>query len=220
MGERFSLAEAGHVVTTCNELLLRHAFLWKEATRHPFLDGVRDGSLPSAAFETWLVQDYHFVAAALGFQAWVLGRAPRVDQRVLVNGLSALVEELDWFEGLARASELSLAVSPQPAGRAYAAFLAGLHDAPYVAGVATVWAIERAYLEAWNGVRPGAARYRAYVEHWTTPEFASYVDSLAVAADRALADASPAEARAAEAAFVATAQHERAFWQMAFAASA
>jgi formylaminopyrimidine deformylase / aminopyrimidine aminohydrolase len=34
---------------------------WREVTRHPFLDGVREGPLPTGAFETWLVQDYLFV---------------------------------------------------------------------------------------------------------------------------------------------------------------
>ena len=35
---------------------------WSHATRHPFLEAVRDGTLHSSrAFEAWLVQDYRFV---------------------------------------------------------------------------------------------------------------------------------------------------------------
>jgi thiaminase len=39
------------------DLPLRHPDQWARATRHPFLGGVRDGSLPRAAFNTWLAQD-------------------------------------------------------------------------------------------------------------------------------------------------------------------
>lgn len=79
----------------------RHADLWSEATRHAFLDGVRDGTLPVAALDTWLVQDALFVADLLSLQARLPARAPRDAQAVLAGGGAALVDELDWFEGLA-----------------------------------------------------------------------------------------------------------------------
>jgi formylaminopyrimidine deformylase / aminopyrimidine aminohydrolase len=59
------------------ELLVRHADAWARATRSPFLDAVRDGSLPPAVFDTWLVQDAHFLGDLLRFQARLLARAPR-----------------------------------------------------------------------------------------------------------------------------------------------
>lgn len=200
----------------CDELLSRHAELWQAATHHPFLDGVRDGSLPSAAFEAWLVQDCHFVAAAVRFQAQVLSAAPRGDQRVLVEGLGALIDELDWFEAHASERRLSLGVALQPACRAYGDFLLTVARESYAPAITTVWAVERAYFEAWSGVRPGAPAYREYVEHWTAEGFAAYVDALSGAAERALAEADPADQRAAEDAFVRTARCERDFWQMAF----
>ena len=56
----------------------------------PFLDGVRDGTLPPAAFDRWLAQDALFVADLLRFQARLLARAPRPAQAVLAAGAVAL----------------------------------------------------------------------------------------------------------------------------------
>ena len=72
--------------------------LWTAATRHPFLDAVRDGTITDSAFDRWLVQDALFVADLLTFQARLLARAPRKAQAAICGGCAALVAELDWFE--------------------------------------------------------------------------------------------------------------------------
>lgn len=154
------------------------ADLWTAATRAPFLDGVRDGTLPLAALDTWLAQDALFVDALLRFQARLVARAPRAAQEVLAAGLVALVEELDWFDDLAARRGLDLAVEPLPATRAYADLLQRLDAAPYADAVAALWVLERVYLDAWSSAQPGAAPYRELVEHWTVPGFAGYVAAL------------------------------------------
>ncbi len=78
--------------------------LWTAATRHPFLDAVRDGTIADDAFNRWLAQDALFVADLLTFQARLLARAPRPAQGVLAGGCVALVDELDWFEVQAAAA--------------------------------------------------------------------------------------------------------------------
>jgi hypothetical protein len=35
------------------DLLERNHVVWKEPTRHPFLDAVREGRFPAGAFEAW-----------------------------------------------------------------------------------------------------------------------------------------------------------------------
>ena len=179
---------------------------WAAATRSPFLDGVRDGSLPVAALDTWLAQDRLFVADLLAFQARLLARAPRPAQAVLAGGAVALVEELDWFEELAARRGLDLDAEPLPATRDYAELLQRLDAAPYADAVAALWVVERAYLDAWTSALPGAEPYRELVEHWTTPGFRGYVEALealtAEADERLLADVLAAEA---------------AFWEMTLA---
>ena len=166
-----------------SDLLRDHPAAWERATRHPFLLGVRDGTVPARAFDTWLVQDFRYVGDLLRFQARLLARAPRPAQAVLAAGAVALVEELAWFEELAGRRGLDLDAPGLPATAAYGELLRRLDDADVPAAVTALWAIERVYLDAWTAAAPGAPEYAGYVEHWTTPGFAEYVDGLAGAAD-------------------------------------
>jgi thiaminase len=194
------------------ELLERHREAWSGATAHPFLSGVRDGSVPVAAFDTWLVQDARFVADLLRFQARLLARAPRPAQAVLAAGAVALVEELGWFEEQAAVRGLDLGAPALPATVAYAALLERLADADLPTALTALWTIERTYLDAWSAALPGAPVYRGFVEHWTVPGFAGYVAGLEAAAD-ALGGAP------GDAAFLELVAAETAFWDMAVAAS-
>ena len=198
---------AVHEMDPVREIPDRHAELWAAATRHRFLDGVRDGSLAVAALDTWLVQDALFVADLLAFQARLLARAPRPAQAVLAGGAVALVEELEWFERLAADRGLDLAAAPLPATLAYRALLQRLDAAPYADAVGCLWVVERVYLDAWSSALPGAAPYAELVAHWTTPGFAAYVTALETAAD----GVGPPD----DALVVEVLQQEAAFWGMA-----
>ncbi len=198
------------------DLLSRHLATWEAATRHPFLEGIRKGTLPQAAFERWLVQDYHFVRGLLRAQAFILACAPRADQRVLASGLVALVDELDWFELHAASRGLSLEVEVAPTCARYVDFLLGLRDQPYAVQIVVLWACERAYLDAWTNAAPGAPRYEEFVRRWTQPAFRTYVAELEDAARRALQEAPEAVRRAADQAFRQVAELERDFWDMAW----
>jgi thiaminase/transcriptional activator TenA len=98
---------------------------------------------------------------------------------------------------------------------AYGALLGTLPTLAYPASVAALWAVERAYLDAWRTAAPGATEYQAFVEHWTTRQFAEYVLGLEGAADRALADAGSEVWDAASDAVAEVARQEAAFWDMA-----
>jgi thiaminase/transcriptional activator TenA len=199
-----------------SDLHARYAEAWQNATRHPFLDAVREGAIPPAAFGAWLVQDYHFVVALLTFQARLLGRAPRAAQAVLASGLVALEAELTWFEAQARDRGLRLLIALHPVTRTYNDFLADLDAQPYASAITALWALERAYLKAWTEASPGAPAYRSFVEHWTTPAFHAYVERLETAADAALSGLYERAAQEAERVFVRVSELERDFWQMAW----
>lgn len=166
-----------------SELLRDHSAAWERATRHPFLLGVRDGTLPAGAFDTWLLQDHHYVGDLLRFQARLLARAPRPAQAVLAAGAVALVEELAWFEELAGRRGIRIGAPRLPATAAYGQLLERLDAADVPTAVAGLWAVERVYLDAWTAAAPGAPEYAGYVAHWTAPGFAGYVDGLAATAD-------------------------------------
>jgi thiaminase len=197
---------------TVADLPQRYPDQWGRATRHRLLVAIRDGELSATAFDTWLAQDYVFVGDLLAFQARLLARAPRPAQAVLVAGAAALVDELTWFEAQARIRRLPApAVTPQPATLAYRQLLHDLDGADVPLALAMLWTIERTYLDAWSFAAPGAAPYRAFVEHWTTPGFADYVAELATVADQ-LAPAEPSIDRH----FLAVVAAEIAFWDMAW----
>lgn len=195
-------------------LISRHPDAWLGATRHPFLDSLRDGTLPREAFEAWLGQDYLFVRDLLSFQARLLARVPRPAQGVLAGGLVALEDELGWFEGMARGRGLELGETRHPTTIAYRGLLDALEEDAYPVALTALWALERAYLEAWGSAAPGHPDYRPFVEHWTTPEFAGYVAGLEAAADAALGTDGVPEGRVEEA-FLEVASVEKDFWEMA-----
>ena len=200
---------------TADELLTRHAAAWQAATVHPFLAGVRDGSVPADSFDRWLAQDYLFAQALVRAQSRIAATAPFVDVGLLAGGVVAAVGELGWFEEMAARRGLALDAPMHPTTRAYCDFLLALPYSAYPAQITAIWALERTYFEGWEGARPGAQPYREFVERWTTDGFRSYVGDLQAAVDRQVEASVGEQAREAEDAFLWVTHYERGFWDMA-----
>lgn len=179
--------------------------LWSAATRHAFLDAVREGTITSSAFDRWLVQDALFVGDLLHFQARLLARAPRTAQAVLAGGCVALVAELDWFEEQAARRGIDLEQPALPATLAYRELLQRLDAGPYEAAVTALWVLERVYLLAWRSAASDTSPFGEFVEHWSAPAFADYVDALG---ELAVPDGQDGLVRD-------VLSHEVAFWDMA-----
>lgn len=109
---------------------------------------------------------------------------------MLVDGCSALVAELSWFEEMAEDRGLKLLGPARPGTIEYRDLLERLDQQSVGVALTALWVIERVYLEAWRFASPGAESFRPYVAHWTEPAFESYVDALAAAADAAVGDQS------------------------------
>lgn len=201
-------------MTAVRELADRDADRWRAATRHPFLDGARTGTLPGRVFDRWLEQDRLFVETLTRAWAALLTKAPSDDLALLADGINAFVAEMAWFDELGAERDLVIPAAPLPAAADYHSHLLGMAGEAYPVALAAMWAVEAAYLEAWRSALPGAAVYRPFVEHWTDAGFVAFVDRLGCAADRALAGASAADVDAAADAVVVTAGHEAAFWAM------
>lgn len=197
--------------TTTEDVIRSEAELWHAATHHRFLDELREGTLPPAAFSRWLSQDYHFAVALTRAEGRYLANAPREDLALLAGGVQAMVAELEWFERKASERQLALNAPLHPTARAYVDYLHALAWRPYPVQLTALWALERAYLEGWRTALPGAPAFREFVEHWTNEAFAAYVGRLEAAANRELASAGEAEREA----FRWVTRYERAFWEMA-----
>jgi thiaminase/transcriptional activator TenA len=176
---------------------------------------VRDGTVPADSFDRWLAQDYLYAQALVRAQSRIAADAPFTDVALLAGGVVATVEELGWFEEMAARRGTALDAPMHPTTRAYCDFLLALTYSAYPAQITAIWALERAYLESWEGARPGAQPYRAFVERWTTDAFRSYVGNLQAAVDRQLEAPVAEEAREAEDAFRWVTHYERGFWDMA-----
>jgi thiaminase/transcriptional activator TenA len=182
---------------------------------HCFLEGVWDGSLPEHSFDRWLAQDYLFAQALVRAQSRIAATAPLADVGLLAGGVVATVGELGWFEEMAARRGLALDAAMHPATRAYCDFLLALTYSGYPAQITAIWALERTYLESWDGARPGAHPYREFVNRWTTGGFRSYVGDLQSSVDRQLEASVGEQAREAEDAFFWVTHYERGFWDMA-----
>jgi formylaminopyrimidine deformylase / aminopyrimidine aminohydrolase len=200
---------------TADALVSRHTSAWQAATVHPFLAGVRDGSLPADSFDRWLAQDHLFAQTLVRAQSLIAATAPFTDIGLLAGGVVATVGELGWFEEMAARRGVVLDVPMHPATRAYCDFLLALTYCGYPAQITAIWAPERTYLESWQGARPGAQPYQEFVTRWTTDGFRSYVGDLQTSVGRQLEACVGEQAREAEDAFFWVTHHERNFWNMA-----
>jgi formylaminopyrimidine deformylase / aminopyrimidine aminohydrolase len=204
---------------TCATLLHRHPDAWDNATRHPFLDQCKAGTIQPAQFNTWLVQDYLFVVEFTRMAARLLAAAPVGDFDVLLSGLGALQAELQWFRDKASDRQLLLDTAQQPTCEEYCQVMEALADRPYAVQAVAFWAIELSYNQGWQRPGPMPAPYTEFADRWGNPGFTDYVKLLEHQADQALAAADAGEQAEAEMAFLAIATLEQAFWQMAFAAT-
>jgi thiaminase (transcriptional activator TenA) len=67
---------------------------WRAYTRHPFVEGLRDGTLPRAAFLDYLVQDYLFLFHFARAWALAAAKAETLDEmRTAARTVDALVNE-------------------------------------------------------------------------------------------------------------------------------
>ena len=73
---------------TADALVSRHTAAWQAATVHPFLAGVRDGSVPEDSFDRWLAQDYLFAQALVRAQSRIAATAPFADVGLLAGAWS------------------------------------------------------------------------------------------------------------------------------------
>ncbi len=184
---------------------------WEKVIGHPFLRLVSENALSQRSAQAWIEQNYHFVEGMLAFQADLLKRAPQRHRLVLANGLSSIVEDLDWM----LYQPIDLAAPPHPARQRYIAFLRMLGQQPYPVGITGLWAINRIFHDAWNAAAPRSRAFMNLAEHWSLPEFMAYLHDLSEAAAEALDAASEDEVRRINALIEEIIRLELASWDMA-----
>ena len=200
----------------CQYLLHNHTKSWHQATVHTFLEQCKLNTIKPEQFNTWLVQDYLFVTEFVRFVARVLAAAPPEHFDVLLSGLAALKNELNWFKDKAAERQLNLDAGKQATCISYCQYMEQIAQMSYPVLATTLWAIELAYNQAWHFPGPMAKPYDEFAQRWGNPEFTEYVKLLEQQADEALSSAPEPITQQAEQAFLQIARLEKDFWQMAF----
>lgn len=201
--------------TSTAALLRRHKHLWGLVTRNPFVDGIREGTLPKRLFDRWLVQDRFYLDALFSTVARVLAGAPAEERKTLLGVLVSTQGVVEWLDSVRKERRLRSVRQMHPVCRAYVDHVTALSFAPYPVAVTALWAQDRAFFDAWRSARPGGDGYRPIVATWTSKEVEARCKRLRGMADRALRGAGRADRVKAERAFEQVVRYELDFWVMA-----
>lgn len=204
---------------TCQQLLQNHRQVWQEATVHPFLEQCKSGTIKPEQFNTWLVQDYLFVLEFTRMAGRLLASAPPEHFDVILSGLSALKDELNWFKEKAADRQLNLSTQKQSTCAEYCNFMHSLGAMPYPVQATAFWAIELAYNQGWQLPGQMPEPYNEFADRWGNPSFTDYVKCLESQANEVLQTVPKTVKQQAEDAFLKVASLEKDFWQMAFHAA-
>ncbi len=205
--------------------------VWAAQHAHPFVRGVGDGTLPEAAFRFYVRQDYRFLIDYGRLLALGAARAPRLAQTARFAGLaqSVLVTEMDLHRAFAAQwgiSEAELeAEPPAPATAGYCDFLlrtAALGDFAELAAALLPCMWGYAEIGERLGALPepggGRAGYADWIAMYASEEFGELAAWCRELTDEAADGTGSAGRERMRAAFLASSQHELAFWEAAWSA--
>lgn len=206
--------------------LRKHSLIYTAATRHPFILSIRDGTVDSSSFKTWLGQDYIYVRVFVPFLASVLVKAWKEsddssDMDIILGGMASLNDEIEWFKKEASRWEVLLtSVVPQKANLSYCRFLESLMspDVEYTVAITAFWAIEAVYQESFAHCLEDGSKtpeeLKQACQRWGNDGFGEYCRSLRNISNRRLVKASDGIISKAELVFLQVLEHEVEFWNM------
>ena len=200
--------------------------IYRKILDHPFLHGLRDGTLDVAAFSYHLVQDVHYLRDYARCLAVVGAKAPTATDTAMFarHAAGAVEAELSLHSTLLPALGLDPAavdaVPPSPSTTAYTSYLlATVHTAGFAEGLAAVlpcyWIYQRVAGELARRGSPDL-RYQQWIDAYAGDEFAAIVKSVLDVVDSIGPTLSLAERARARRHLVTTARYEWMFWDAAY----
>jgi thiaminase/transcriptional activator TenA len=209
------------------------AHLWASIDRifrailvHPFVTGLRDGTLPEAAFRFYVVQDALYLTRYARALSVCAARAPGDRDIDMFNqhASGALAVERSLHEGFFADFGLSaeaIAATPlAPTNLAYTSYLlATAHGGSFAEALGAVlpcywiyWEVGKALL-ATGSPHP---LYRRWIDTYGGEEFAAVVGDVLALTERIGAGLGPDDRCAMIEHFVTTSRYEWLFWEAAF----
>jgi thiaminase/transcriptional activator TenA len=205
---------------------------WRAYTEHRFTDAMADGTLPEAAFRTYLVQDYLFLIEFARAYALAVYKSPTLeDMRESAGGLTAILDvEMDLHVRLCAGWGLSrqdlVAAAPAAETLAYTRYAldAGMRGdlialkvalAPCVIGYAEI--ATRLAARARAGI--ANSPYRSWIEEYAGAAYQDVAARATAHLDRLAARyATPAREAELAAIFREATRLEADFWEMGWRA--
>src|SRR3954453_23701561 len=203
--------------------------IWSAQHEHPFVRGVADGTAGLDGFARYVRQDHVFLVEYARVLALGAARAPDLAtmRRFADLAQAILGEEMELHRAFAREfgiSEAELEAEPAaPLTRAYTDFLlrtAALGSFAELAAALLPCMWGYAEIGARLAQRPEPSpepRYRRWVETYAADEFQGLAAWCRGLVDRLAADGGADERERMRRAFVASSEHELAFWDVGLA---
>ncbi len=207
---------------------------WRSYARHRFTDGLGDGSLPEAAFRTYLVQDYLFLIEFARAYALAVYKSPSLDDmREASRGIAAILDvEMDLHVKLSAGWGLTPrdleTAQPAPEMLAYTRYVldAGMRGdllalkvalAPCVIGYAEI----ATRLAAMPGALGDGNPYRVWIAEYAGDAYQAIAAAAVNHMDRLAARyATPAREAELIAIFKEATRLEAEFWEMGWRSGA
>ncbi|QLD85388.1 thiaminase II [Natronomonas halophila] len=199
--------------------------IWEAQKEHPFVTELAAGTLDSAAFETWMRQDYRYLLdyARLFAIAGTKARDEATMTHLLGIAHQVLDEEMDLHRSFAAdygLDERELeATEKAPTCVAYTNFLLRTaHEGSIAEIAAALYPCMQGYLdvaEHMAELADGDHQYTPFIENYTSEEFRDSVAWSRAFVDRC-GERFPGEHDAMERAFLTSAKLEYRFWEMAY----
>lgn len=201
---------------------------WRAATDHPFVDGIRTGSLPRETFAFYLAQDYVFLVGYCRVFGLAAAKSPDVPTMAFFAELldATVGTEMDLHRTLSAGWGVSAAAlegtAPAPTTQGYVDHLlatAALGELDRI--TASLLPCQVGYAEIGAAlVAEGADTddnpYAPWIRTYADPEFQRLAAATADLLDRLSRQAPPARRDALYATFLTSCRYERAFWDMAW----
>ncbi len=210
-----------------DQLRNRAADLWEAQYVHPFVRGIRDGTLEPQRFRFFMRQDYLFLIEYGRVLALACARAPRLElmERFSVLAQSTLGTEMDLHR--AYAAEWGITPEglelerPQPVTRGYTDFLlrtATLGDfSELIAALSPcMWGYSELGRRIAQSQLMTKGRYTQWIEMYAGDDFATQARWCRQICDEAAADLAGESRRRMEDAFVTSSRYELDFFEQAW----
>lgn len=210
-----------------DELYKAAAPIWEAQLKHPFVQGLGDGTLPPEAFQRWLRQDYLFLIEYARLLAWAAARSDNLDSMRWFTSMLHLTVNTEMALHKQYAARYAIDAreledeTRWPTNQAYTDFLVrtaaagGLADA-VAAILPCAWGyVYIAQRLARARKRSGATDgYGEWIEQYSSPEFVKAAEWLKQELNRLTHDASNEAKKRLTDVFLLSSRYEWLFWEM------